>query len=485
MSNKNILWITTDQQRFDTLGCYGNNWVDTEHIDDLANRGVLFEHTFSQSPVCTPSRASVLTGRYPRTTKCRQNGQNIPETETLITEHLTRAGYHCGLSGKFHLSACNPDGIDNSTFLEPRLEDEYHKFSWSHDTQYPAPANAYQQWLSERAKSYEFTPALDSEYVQEYAPTEDHQSTWCADRAIDFIRLQADDDQPWLFCLNIFDPHHPFDPPDEYLHAYLNRLEDIPLPNFEAGELNTKPVYQKQDHTGAYNNSSLYPFNKMETEDHRLIKAAYWAMIDLIDDQVGRVLEALEETGQRENTLVVFTSDHGEMLGDHGIYLKGPYFYEPAIRVPLILTGPEIAPSGSRIEDLVELQDLAPTLLEAAGIGVPNRMQARSFWELATSGSKESSQHRQSVYSEYYNAMPWHENDSPPMLTMLRTHRYKLIRSHNSDQGELYDLEKDPTETENKWANDEYKDIKIELLTQLSDRMARTVDPEPERVGPW
>ena len=131
ISRPNILWICTDQQRWDTLGCYGNPYVHTPHIDRLASEGVLFERCFSQSPVCTPSRASFLTGRYPRTTRCRQNGQDIPDDEVLVTRLLADAGYVCGLAGKLHLSACNPSVTPE---MEPRIDDGYEVFHWSHDT---------------------------------------------------------------------------------------------------------------------------------------------------------------------------------------------------------------------------------------------------------------------------------------------------------------------------------------------------------------
>src|SRR5690606_30702917 len=167
-----------------------------------------------------------------------------------------------------------------------------------------------------------------------------HQTTWCAEKAINFIRANADYDYPWLFSVNIFDPHHPFDPPAEYLERYLERLDEIPLPNYVEGELANKPLFQQIDHGQSYNTPHLHAFTEMSEDEHRYVRAAYWAMIDLIDAQVGRMLDALEETGQLENTIVIFMSDHGEMLGDHGIYLKGPYFYEPAIKVPLIVSMP-------------------------------------------------------------------------------------------------------------------------------------------------
>ncbi len=353
----NILWICTDQQRFDTLGCYGNSFVHSPNIDALAQTGTLFEHAYSQSPVCTPSRACFLTGRYPRTTRDRQNGQNIPADEVLITKYLADQGYICGLSGKLHLSVCNPKaGVET----EPRIDDGYSEFHWSH---HPAPdwkANEYNQWLEQQGSKFYTPDREDCQYVQQGMPAEEHQTTWCVEKALDFMEDHAQDDQPWLFSINIFDPHHPFDPPTELLERYLAKLDKIPLPNYQPGELENKPSVQQNDHLGAYNNKSQYPYDQMSEQDHRMVRAAYWAMCDLIDAQVGRLIEKLRQTGQYEDTLVVFMSDHGEMLGDHGIYLKGPYFYDAAIRVPLIMSWPGQIQAGQRVSGMVELGDVAP-----------------------------------------------------------------------------------------------------------------------------
>lgn len=483
MSVPNILWICTDQQRYDTLGCYGNEFVDTPNIDALANDGVRFEQAFAQSPVCAPSRASFLTGRYPRTTGCRQNGQIINEDERLVTRLLADEDYTCGLAGKLHLAPANPDKETLPRMREQRIDDGYADFHWSHDSSQAWPTNEYYHWLREKGESFDRTPVGDSEYVTTSVPAEHHQTTWCAEKTITFIEESAEFDQPWLFSVNPFDPHHPFDPPAEYLEPYLDRLDDIPLPDYEDGELDTKTPFQQTDHEGAYGGYAGFPAAEMDDEDHRLLRAAYFAMIDLIDDQVGRMLDALAETGQREDTIVIFMSDHGEMLGDHGIYLKGPYFYEPAVRVPLIISGPGIQ-SNETSSALVELTDLAPTLLDAAGSSPHPGMHGKSLWDHLT-GNRPLDTHRDSIYAEYYNAMAWHDNPELPYGTMVRTDRYKLVNTHRIPGGELYDLQADPTETKNLWDDPEYTDVKVDLLSTMTDRMAETVDPLPERETLW
>jgi arylsulfatase A-like enzyme len=474
MKRPNILWICTDQQRFDTLGCYGNPFVKTPHLDGLAQRGVLFESCFVQNPVCTPSRASFMTGRYPRATRCRQNGHGIPADEVLVTKMLADAGYTCGLSGKLHLSACHPSACPT---MERRIDDGYHVFHWSHHPSGDWPTNGYSLWLKERGETFERRPFPDSPHIQLGMPEELHQTTWCVQRAINFVESNAGFARPWLFSVNPFDPHHPFDPPEKYLERYLSLIDEIPLPNYEEGELDNKPSFQKQDQAGAYNSRRSYPFLKMGERDHRLVRAAYWAMVDLIDAQTGRLLEALERTDQLNETIVIFTSDHGEMLGDHGFYLKGPHFYDPAIKVPLIISWPGRIAGGGRCRALVELTDLAPALLEALEMEPHPGMQGRSLWPLCLHPEEE---HRRDVYCEYYNSLGCHR-DPDAHATMLRTEEHKITVMHGIETGELYDLAADPKERENLWDSEEHQALKGKLLKSLCDRMAWTVDPLPLR----
>ncbi len=479
MKRPNVLWICTDQQRFDTLGCYGNRFVRTENLDRLAGKGVQFLHAFAQSTVCTPSRASFLTGRYPRTTRCRQNGQSIPADEVLVTRLLRDAGYACGLSGKLHISACHPDVCAT---MERRIDDGYNDFHWSN---HPGPGwatNEYMDWLHGRGVELTRTRFRGFPHVKVGVRAEHHQTTWCADKAIAFMKANASTGRPWLFSVNIFDPHHSFDPPMEYLQRYLDRLDEVPLPNYVDGELDNKPVWQRIDAAGAYGGRHGYVSAEMTGEEHRLLRAAYWAMVDLIDDQVGRMLEVLDETRQLEDTIVIFMSDHGEMLGDHGIYLKGCYFYEPAVRVPLVVSMPGTVRCGCRSRALVELVDLAPTLLDAAGLPRHPGMQGRSLWRLLT-GDADADYHRDDVYCEYYNANQNYETAAH--ATMVRSDRHKLVVGHGTGGGELYDLEDDPNETHNRWDEPEHRNVKLTMMNRLCDRMAWTVDPLLVRDGPW
>ena len=473
MSNRpNILWICTDQQRFDTISALGNKYIRTPNLDRLISEGITFTHAFAQAPVCTPSRASFLTGRYPRTNGARQNGQCIPDDEVLVTKMLADAGYDCGLSGKLHIApCCNVD--------EVRIDDGYRVFNWSHDPRPMWKANEYIQWLESKGHKWD-----DLYHPKGHAfagiPAELHQTPWCFDRAMDFINEKREG--PWCMSVNVFAPHHPFDPPKEYLDRYdPDKLSD---PDYKLGELDNKPIFQQVDHDGAYG-GMLLGYSKMTPRERREVTAAYYAMIEQIDDSVGRILKMLDETGQRENTIVIFMSDHGELLGDHGMYLKGPHMYDCSIRVPLIISWPGRFKSGLKSDALVELVDIVPTLLDAAGMETPVRAQGKSLYDICT-GKADPHEHRDYAYSEYYVAQPFHrEMKEIPLVTTVRTRTAKINSFAGLDIGELYDLEADPGEHDNLWDSPDHRDLKADMMKLCFDASILTQDPLPERIADW
>ncbi len=483
-SRPNILILCSDQQRYDTLGCYGNPFVHTPRLDALAAQGVVFERAYCQNPVCTPSRASFMTGRYPRTTCCRQNGQDIPEREITFSKMLADNGYTCGLAGKFHLSACDPVC---GTRTERRIDDGFHVFEWSHDPSHRQVANSYQRWLAENNVQYGVKPLDGSQYVEDGMPEEYHHSTFCANMAIDFIKGAARFDDPWLFVVNWFDPHAAFDPPKKYFDRYRPMLDTLPLPNYVDGELDSKPAIQKEEFLQATNSRRFYsgewksyPSATMTEQDHRYIKAAYYAMCELLDVQAGRIFDTLAEQNMLDNTIVIYMSDHGELLGDHGMYYKGPFFYEPAIRVPYIIHYPKAFAPG-RVSQPVELVGLAPTVLEAAGLQPHPGMQGKSMYSFLQGDGPLPG--NGTVYCEYYNSLPW--NEPHVQATMVENERYKIVVYHSHGDGELYDLQQDPNETNNVWLDHAYAEVKTCMLQALCDTMAWTVDPLPPRRSPW
>ena len=302
-----------------------------------------------------------------------------------------------------------------------------------------------------------------------------------------FIGAQ-DADQPWFFSLNCYDPHHPFDPPEEYLERYRPILDRIPLPDYVPGELESKSPFQQRDHEGAYDTRGDFRYDDMTDDDHRWLTAAYWAMVDQIDDNVGRIVSFLKRIGQYDDTIIIFTSDHGEALGDHGMYLKGPYLYENAVHIPFIVRWAGHTTPGTVRGALCEMVDVAPTLCEAAGIEAPASFQGRSILKLITD-SAAPDRHRLSVYSEYYNSNINHRNPKA-FLTMVCDGRWKLVKVHSPDGqsipgSELYDLDNDPGEHDNLYGKEAFREQQLRMLELLADRMAQTLDPLPERKAFW
>jgi len=470
----NILWICTDQQRYDTIHSLGNSYIHTPNLDRLCREGVAFTKTYCQSPVCTPSRASFLTGLYPSAVHVNQNGnEHFNEKAKLITAILSDVGYDCGLSGKLHLS---------SAFLgiEQRVRDGYREFHYSHDPYRDAEkGEQYTQWLIGKGISLEdiFEKGETRKFrgYKKNIPVELHQTVWCTDRAIEFIKEKRED--PWLFSLNIFDPHPPFDAPDEYKNRYIP--SQLPDPIFSENDLITQ-----QNLRGIFHQSAQAV--KRPDEKSKEIIASYYGMIELIDEQVGRLIEVLEETGQRENTIIIFTSDHGEMLGDHGLLLKGCRFYEGAVRVPLIISCPGRFGKGVVCSELVELTDIAPTLAEVAGIKL-NKSHGKSLIPLLEQ-NESTERHREFVRCEYYDALNPYAPDRthlhvPAYATMFFDGRYKLITYHGHEFGELYDLETDPDEFNNLWNNQKYFELKLRLMKRSFDESILIVDHAEPLIG--
>ncbi len=464
MPAPNILWFCTDQQRYDTIHSLNNPHIRTPNLDRLVAEGVAFTHAFCQSPICTPSRASFLTGRYPSAVHNTRNGnERWSEAAPLVTKLLRDGvGYDCGLAGKLHLAGA-------AGREEPRpADDGYRLFHWSHDPEdrYPR-GHAYADWLAGQGYSLKEVRA-DPAAI----PPHLHQTTWCTDRAIDF--LEEERDGPWLMSVNVFDPHGPFDPPQSYLDRYDPAR--VPPPLFQESDLAEQPR-----NPGDFQN----PARRPEEFDAQQIVAAYYAMIELIDDNLGRLLDALDESGQRENTIVIFTSDHGEMLGDHGLLLKGCRFFEGLVRVPLVVSWPGVIAGGVVSDALVELTDIAPTLLDAAGVDIPWQMTGRSLLPVLT-GEKAAAEHRNFVRCEYYQALnantPGRTGWTGSFATMYRDKRYKLVTYHGHSYSELYDLETDPGEFANRWDDPALADIRFDLLRSSFDALALAVDVGTEQT---
>ena len=463
----NILWYCTDQQRFDTIGALGNSHVKTPTLDSLVENGTTFTQAYCQSPICTPSRASFMTGLYPSRVHNTRNGNaTFPEGIPLISKLIADQGYDCGLIGKFHLQSAGHR-------VEPRVANDgfrYWKHSHAPRDDWPEGEHDYADWIREKG--------VDLESVREPSggvPSKYHQTTWATDRAIEFISEDRSD-SPWMLNINIYDPHPPFIPPEEYSDKFLP--ENMPGPHFEPDDITKQRKLSKAD----FQTESRDPGEF----DGDSVQAKYYAMIAQIDDQLARLLRHLEETGELENTVVVFTSDHGETLGDHGLLLKGCRFYEGLVRVPLIFSWPGRVSDGIRIDQPTELLDLSATLLEIAGAEIPDYHQGRSLmpWLEGELGADVSV--RPSVRCEYFDALaPAFTQGNGTFATMFRKDRYKLIVYHSLGLGELFDLENDPWEHDSLWDDPDSQELKNQLILEsFNDHVNKTTDVGSERIAP-
>ena len=466
----NILWICTDQQRADTISALGNPHIRTPMLDSLVRDGVALRNAYCQSPICSPSRASFMTGRYPSSIRATANGQERwAGAASLVSKLLADGGYDCHLVGKLHLSRAEGR-------VEARTDDGFRTFQWSHGPQNRwGRGNAYSAWLADRG----VPPAGIADPAS--LPPELHHSRWCGE-AVSTCTEQAR--PPWLICMNTYDPHYRFDPPPEYRARY--DAATLPPPLFRDSDL----AAQERLTPIGFQTPPLRPQERGMQE----IKAAYYAMIELLDDVIGSVLAALDRTGQRDDTLILFMSDHGEMLGDHGLLLKGCRFYEGLAKVPLLFSWPRGRARGVVSDALVELVDIAPTLLEIAGLEPPSVLHGRSLLPLLR-GDRAGDEHRSPVRCEYYRALnPRPRAATPPLdaslirpsyATMVRDARYKLVTYHGTGLGELFDLYTDPAEFHNRWHDPPLAAVRHDLLLQSLDVIALSTDLGPPQTADY
>lgn len=493
MTRPNVLWICTDQQRWDTLSYLGHKGARTPHIDKLAAEGVLFDRAYCQSPICTPSRASFLSGKYPIAHRVQRNGNaGFPAGTKLVPSLFRDAGYETGLVGKLHLSRAQD-------LVEKRPDDDgYKEFYWSHhpDPDWPE-GHDYHDWLTSRGVDARaiYDPA------RAYGPgvnADVHQTTWAGERAKSFIRRHKG--RPWFLSINLFDPHPPFDPPAAYL-AKFDRSQ-MPGPIFAPSDIEHQKRFAGVDQQSrvavdpsrgdpdspSYEKPGTRPVTAThdtppETYDAKQIRACYHAMIALIDDMVGELIAELDATEQRRDTIVLFMSDHGELLGDHGLIYKGCRFYEGLTRVPMIFSWPAVVQEGVISEALVELVDIPQTLLHAAGLPDAEGMQGKSLFPLLT-GNAPADSHKSYVLCEYYDALGL-PNGRQSRASMFFDGRYKLSIYHGQGLGELYDLEADSSELNDLWDSPQHQELRCALTARHFDAMMLACDPGPARAASY
>ncbi len=385
--NPNILFITTDQMRKDAVGCYKNPVIYTPVLDGLAERGVRFERMFTAYPVCAPNRVSMITGRYPSIHHVTNNGIYLPETEVTLMSILRDAGYRTYGAGKMHFGPQWNFPADGSPLIDPdpalaiNPQPPEGAFPWhgfdrvmlSEDHRmgpygdYLA-GHGYNVWDELHSASYPQSATEASPF-----PEEHHQTTWITNQALRMLD-EHPAEEPFFLWLSFVHPHHPFNPPSPYDQMY--DPADMPLPVWHPGEVELWPDAYRDKYFAKGNGHEAVGLNQFKEEDWRRIKAYYYGMVSQIDKNIGRVLENLEEKGLMENTLVVFTSDHGEMLGDHHLLFKGTT-YDCVTNVPFIIQLPGGRFAGEARNQLCSTIDLMPTILELTGVNRLNHPLSR------------------------------------------------------------------------------------------------------------
>ena len=479
----NVLLITADQLRRDALGAFGNRVVRTPHLDGLATGGVVFDQHFAQNPVCMPSRWTIFTGRYPRCHGVRDNGVIYRDGEATLARVLKENGWRTGAFGKMHLS---PQLLtrahenenwprDGFGFTETHLTDDSKRGEYLADLERRDPSvhryvlrqgeeKVREDLMSAAERSFQLAPQLKENKV----PPELHQSSWIADRVIDAIR--AAEGKPFCYWCSFVDPHHPFDAPEPYASMY--DPSTIPLPVRRENEMRDKPPHFDEMVRGLSPGNEKYELFRVTDAGWQALRANYYGMVSLIDASVGRILDALREAGVFDDTIVLFTSDHGELLGDHGLLFKGPFHYDSLIRVPLIARWGDAIRGGSRIGGITQHTDIVPTLLACCGVPVPRGVQGRSLLPLVAGDEGAG----------YEHALVEHDcGDWGLRLATLRSRRWRFTWYGGRRPGELYDLAADPDEFQNLWQDPSCREMRGELEDRLLDRLLATGDPAQER----
>ncbi|HEU0206484.1 MAG TPA: sulfatase-like hydrolase/transferase [Pseudolysinimonas sp.] len=456
-SRTNILFLMTDQHRVDTLGVYGNTSANTPVLDELARTGTRFDRWYTPTAICTPARASLLTGQAPFRHKLLANHErnvgyieDLPEGQFVFSEALRENGYNTGLIGKWHIGyhrRAADFGFDGPDFP-----------GWHN----PVDHQEYLQYLSDnKLPPYEIHDQirgvlpnggpgnlLAARLKQPVEATFEH---FLATRAIQLLETYAtdrhSDGTPFFLELSFFGPHLPYVVPDEYFDLIDPDL--VELPRSIAETFAGKPPVQS-------NYSAHWTFDTLPIEVSRKLIAVYWGYVAMIDREIGRVMEAMERLGLTDSTAVFFTCDHGEFTGSHRLHDKGPAMYEDIYRTPGILRIPGQQPGIVRNE-FVSLLDCTATILDLAGIDPELAIDSRSLLPLT---SDDPVDWQDDIVCEF------HGHHFPYPQRMLRNDRYKLVVNPDS-VNELYDLECDPDELVNQYAHPELLGVRTSMMHRL------------------
>jgi len=512
----NFLFIITDQHRADHLGCYGNKVVQTPHIDSLAAHGKRWQRFYVANPICMPNRASIMTGRMCSVHGARHNGIPLSKDQSTFVELLKDAGYNTGLIGKSHLQSFTGlpasnvyqpeegkhtpsmhlrDAFKNNrhtedydlelinkwnTPLASRLDGDFYGFEHVEVAADHADraCGDYLLWARSQREDFDQLVGPTNALAHNRAsapqawrtavPEQLYSTSWIADRSEQWLSQQVDSEKPFFLQMSFPDPHHPFTPPGKYWDMY--NPEDIQLPaSFGKGNLAPILAMQKAMRSGTDPRDNQNPF-AVTADEARTITALTYGMITMIDDAIGRVLATLDALKLRENTIVVFTSDHGDYMGDHGLMLKLLLHYQGLIKVPFIWSEPGHRANAEVEHGLSSSIDIAATILAKAGIQAFNGIQGRDLF---------SSEPPDSVLIEEDSQRSMCGFEKPQRVRTMVTERYRLSLREGEDWNELYDLQNDPDEMCNLYDDSAHLALINELTTTMLKRVIELQDRSP------
>jgi arylsulfatase A-like enzyme len=462
MNRPNILFLLTDQQRHDTIRAVGAPWMKTPNLDDISTRGTVFTRAYCAGATCVASRAALFTGMFAHNTgvySFHEWGHH-----RNFVEDLAESGYWCASIGKMHFQPRdvrggfherviveNPSGTTN---WGGNGDDDWGRYLSFHGRRRD---NRRHQTDADWLEKFQSVPWTDEEHLHSDAFVAACARAWLRNH----VETRQNPDQPWFLQLGFPGPHEPYDPPSRWAEAYL-QADDLPPPAAWNDDLSTKPP-QHAAHQAFFARCEAESRINMPgatVEDIRRMRAHYFGKISYLDELIGTFLAEAGELGMLENTWIVFSSDHGDNLGDHRLPYKW-IPYEGAVRVPLIIVPPQGTSSAKGITELVSLIDLAPTFLEIAGVPVPSRFEGTSLLPLVL--GEAPIQTREAVYCE-----------DNYLLMVRRRDGWKLVHYLDGTPGELYNLDEDPEETRNLWCDPAHESRRKEFTLQALEWLARS-----------
>lgn len=455
MGNRpNIIFLMTDQQRFDAMGKV-NPVVQTPNLDRLAGESVFFTNGYCTNPSCVPSRAAIMTGKYPSECQVPAFISKLPESETTFMTRLQRLGYYTAVVGKQHFAGSTISrGYDYEMIVDGHFAG-YSREDLGAYADYLDSHNLTVKQMYERTLISGGVWKTDAEHHIDYFIGEKGKQ-WLEDR------LTSGEDQPFFLCLSFPGPHHPYDL-EGTRYAGMYRLEDMTLPKSTYDDLQQKgPQYRNMR---MY--SKIY-INDYSEEQFRRTKRAYYANMTLIDEKIGEVLDILKKYGAYDNTVIIYTSDHGDFMGDYGLVEKLQCLQDSLMRVPLFVKPAVKDFPGVIVDDLVSNVDIAATCIDVAGGTVPDELSDYSYSQYWDNSRPEKK--RRYLYME-----------AGAIRGILCDH-IKTVHYVGRPYGEMYDLTNDSLERVNIWDDPEYANAKIRNYGLMMDSMYTAT---PGHDTPW